>query len=391
MSTAVESLRETLRTLQASNAPEQAAHRTAVAVPPAVTDGFPSRLAAKLSPTDLPATPSCHQALMIAVHSLLVDCGLTCIGASDAADGTGFARPIRATATFLPKDWSTQGGSVFQLWYSYPPPGTTSSLRTVLLSGMTVASLLSLSVRVRDGGQAAGGGSAPAQTSASVELDTATYCTQGSAASGGVSSLLSPLLSEDLLSSLRSIIRTQLVYPLVPQLNPAYAADKGSRQRPEQDRAAGMPSYEGRGEQGSQGGGGLAAGLRQPRTGLPGDFDRDLMPDMSGSIPGGLLGAGRGGRGGMGPGGMTVGPEHPLFGHPGGMGGGIGGGMPFGAPPGARFDPFGPPGTGIGIPGGPRGPGIGGPRGPPGFGPAPDHLRPPGGHNDMGPPPDIYW
>lgn len=129
------------------------------------------------------------------------------------------------------------------------------------------------------------------------------------------------------------------------------------------------PVYEGGGSSGLM-------GIPSPRTGIAGDFERDMFPDVGGLRPGGLLGSGN-----------LVGPAHPLF-HP-SPGGHFGGGLPQGVPPGARFDPFLPPGIMPrgGFGGGGRGRGGGGFGG--GFGPNPNHLRPPPDDDDA--PPDIYY
>jgi hypothetical protein len=138
---------------------------------------------------------------------------------------------------------------------------------------------------------------------------------------------------------------------------------------------------------GGRGDGGLM-GIPFPRTGIAGDFERDMFPDVGGLRPGGLIGGGGGNLGGLG--GNLVGPGNPLFNPPnGGFFGG--GGLPQGVPPGARFDPFLPPGVmmpqrggfgGVGRRGRSGGGGGGG------FGPNPDHFRPP---PDDDAPPDIYY
>jgi len=143
-----------------------------------------------------------------------------------------------------------------------------------------------------------------------------------------------------------------------------------------------------------RGNGGNLMGIPTPLTGhTPGDFDRDLYPNVQHTIPGNLLGSNNNpyAPSSILPGNL-VGPDHPLFtGNPQNF-------SPFGPtagrstipgiPPGARFDPFGPPGVLPPLPGyqqPPRNNNIHT------FGPNPDHLPPPNfNNNNDDRPSDMY-
>lgn len=270
----------------------------------------------------------------------------------------------------------------------------------------------------------------------SIEIDTdKIFAAHGEPAPEGASPRLSALLrlvsalaplADDAKAQarLRDQVNSQLLGPIMLSLpeyrtEPAQASASSSSGSSNNAASTGrsqpaplpFPGY--RNEDGNDGGGyGNGSrgvfGIPRPGGGLPGrpgDFDRDMYPDLGPGAPGWLTGGGGGMGGGFGgmPGGL-VGPGHPIFGGgggglgPAGPGFGPGPGMfPPSHPPGARFDPMVPPGIGGGgmFPG--RGGGRGGGAGRGGMGggrmpgePQPDHLRPP---PDLGnePPPDIYW
>lgn len=186
---------------------------------------------------------------------------------------------------------------------------------------------------------------------------------------GALDATLQPLWTPSRSADLRSRVAEGLVKPLLPAPPPAAAVAASS------STPAALPP-----QQQQQPG----SSLRVPdRARMPDVGARDLMPDFGPGAPGYLLDPR--GVGGVGQGGSLVGPDHPLF------AAGPGRFAPPSHPAGARFDPFMPPGMmppgGLG-PGMPRGPRPGGSSG---FGPNPDHLRPPRGTDFDDAPPDIYW
>ena len=372
---------------------EVSALRAARLAPLLLPRSVARRAAAAAQPLEL---RSARAALALAVHCALLDAGLEAERQAPAAivpegwspggdEGGSFSARYAApwaggaAGPVLVVALLSVGGATLALQArAEPPPSSAQSQHAVLAAPEPAIVQLELDASALTSG-GGGGAAAAAAPFAPITLGGAAASPDWERA---LESALAPLARWEVSDGLVARLHSKVVAALLPPRAKADGAEAKATAAPPHAAAAAAPYGERRpGNDGLRG---------------PGDFERDLVPDMHAGRPGFLLGGGMG----EGPGlpGNLVGPDHPIFGGGGrgGLGrfggGGIGPGLgqfpqgmgpALGVPPGARFDPFGPPGAMRGGRGG-----FGGGRAPPAFGPNPDHLPPP---RDDAPPDSMYW